>query len=318
MAIGSTIALAKRKKKEDKPIQQDFLEKQGLVSQNPPGFLESLQSKSQEQTPKIEDTGFVVHKDQSGEIVGFDRNGKTYYRPKGLSDEEWFGNIEALSSQEARKTNVPQGATIAGTAQKQYELQQQIGQIGQIGALTDATEAPIDWGQALTAGGAKILPSMLGGAGIGAAAGLMGSAGALSIPGAIVGGVTGSISGFVGGVMTNIKAQQKGELQAADIELTNARTNMRQLAMLASQDPANADIYIAQYNAQLTRVYQARRQTAAEVAGNLNKFMEDGREQLADFDAFIQPGGIADIYGQKLQTSLQSGVPLSVYGDQLI
>ena len=39
--------------------------------------------------------------------------------------------------------------------------------------------------------------------------------------------------------------------------------------------------------------------------------MEDGREQLADFDSFLQTGGIADIYGQKLAVSLQTGVPLT-------
>ena len=119
-------------------------------------------------------------------------------------------------------------------------------------------------------------------------------------------------------VTDDIKEQQRGELQAAAIELTNARTNMRQLAMLASQDLANADIYIQQYNQQLTRIHQARRQTQAEVQGDLNAFMEDGREQLADFDAFLISGGIADVYGQKLAIALDSGVPLSINGEGLL
>ena len=93
---------------------------------------------------------------------------------------------------------------------------------------------------------------------------------------------------------------------------------MRQLAMLASQDPANADIYISQYNDALTRIYQSRRQTQAEVTGDLNAFMEDGREQLAAFDIFLQEGGLADIYGQKLAISLNTGVPLSINGEDLI
>ena len=89
--------------------------------------------------------------------------------------------------------------------------------------------------------------------------------------------------------------------------------------MLASQDPANADIFIKQYNDQLTRIHQARRQTKAEVTGDLNAFMEDGREQLADFDAFLLEGGIADIYGQKLSIALGSGIPLSVIeSEQLV
>ena len=87
--------------------------------------------------------------------------------------------------------------------------------------------------------------------------------------------------------------------------------------MLASQDPSNADIYIQQYNAVLTRIHQSRRQTQAEVTGDLNAFMEDGREQLADFDLFLQPGGLAEIYGQKLTIALNTGVPLSINGEDL-
>jgi len=158
----------------------------------------------------------------------------------------------------------------------------------------------------------------VGGALLGGVAGA-GAGSTVTAPlGALLGGLGGAATGFVNGILGNIKEQQRGELQAADVELTNARTNMRQLAMLASQDPSNADIYISQYNQQLTRVYQARRQTQAEVQGDLNSFMEDGREQLADFDAFLQEGGIADVYGQKLKIALISGVPLSLTGEELL
>ena len=81
--------------------------------------------------------------------------------------------------------------------------------------------------------------------------------------------------------------------------------------MNAAQDPANADIYIQQYNQQLLRIHQARRQTKAEVTGDLNAWIEDGREQLADFDAFLRPGGIADGYADKLRIALEAGVPLT-------
>ena len=87
--------------------------------------------------------------------------------------------------------------------------------------------------------------------------------------------------------------------------------------MLASRDPANADVYISLYNQAVTRMHQARRQTKAEVTGDLNAFMEDGREQLARFDSFLSPGGLAETYGIKLQASLDSGIPLSINGEEL-
>lgn len=253
----------------------------------------------------------VIRDQDTGRISGVTlSNGSTF-----------FGNkreVEAIVNRQTAKTETPEGAVTAGTAQRQLELQQQINKIGQIGKLNPAVQADINISQAITAGAAKVIPAAVGGAALGATAGLIGSGGALSIPGAIGLGAAGAVTGFTSGILSNIKEQQRGELQAADIELTNARTNMRQLAMLASQDPANADIYISQYNDQLTRIYQARRQTKAEVTGDLNSFMEDGREQLADFDAFLQPGGIADIYGQKLSIALNSGIPLSINGEQLI
>ncbi len=242
-------------------------------------------------------------------------DGRTFL---GLSPED----VQAVAEGEQARVARPEGTAPVGTAQaqalQQQRIQQQIAQIGQLGTIDPAVQADINFSQAVTAGLAGAIPGAIGGAAVGAGAGLVGTGGALSLPGAIAVGGAGLIGGFVSGIIGNIKEQQRGELQAADIELTNARTNMRQLAMLATQDPANADIYISQYNQQLTRIHQARRQTKAEVSGDLNAWMEDGREQLADFDAFLQEGGIADVYGQKLAIALQSGVPLSINGETLV
>jgi len=230
-------------------------------------------------------------------------DGRTF---SGLSPDE----VREIAERETARGVPPAGTAPVGTAQAQAEeqarLQAEVGQIGQTGQLTEAKQAKVNLSQAATAGAAGAIPGILGGA-IGGA-----TIGALGGPiGAVGGAIIGGLGTFVSGVLSNIKEQQRGELQAADVELKNARTNMRQLAMLASQDPVRADIYIQQYNQQLTRVIQARRQTKAEVQGDLNSWMEDGREQLADFDSFLQPGGIADIYGQKLAVSLQTGVPLT-------
>ena len=241
-------------------------------------------------------------------------DGRTFL---GLSPDE----VSEVARLEQRGTEQPLGTAPVGTAQAQAEeaakLQETIAQIGQIGQLTAAQQADINISQAATAGLARVIPGLLGGAAGGAAVGAVSTGGIGAAPAAAIGAIGGTLTGFTSGLLGNIKEQQRGELQASDIELTNARTNMRQLAMLASQDPANADVYIAQYNNQLTRLHQARRQTKVEVQGDLNAFMEDGREQLADFDAFLQPGGTADIYGQKLSIALSSGVPLSINGQEL-
>ena len=260
-----------------------------------------------------------------GDIEGSSK--ETVTLPDG---RQFFGlnkdDVEDLRQQVAKEKARLEGTAPLGTAQAQAEeqarLQQSIGQIGQIGQLTEAEQAKINYSQALTAGTVGQIPSLLSTAGQfavgGAIAGGAGGAGIGAVPGALIGAGVGIIAGIARGVLGNIKEQQRGELQAADIELTNARTNMRQLAMLASQDRANADIYINAYNNQLTRIHQARRQTKAEVQGDLNSFMEDGREQLADFDAFLQDGGIADVYGQKLRIALQTDTPLSFEGTELM
>jgi hypothetical protein len=201
----------------------------------------------------------------------------------------------------------------AQAAQAQ-RIQEIISTIGTVGNLTPAQQASINKSQALTAGTVGSIPSILATAGTFAVGGAIGG----GPVGAAIGAGVGIIAGIARGIIGNIKEQQRGELQASKIELTNARTNMRQLAMLASQDPQNADVYIAQYNAQLTRVHQARRKTKAEVSGDLNAWMEDGREQLSAFDDFLISGGIADVYGQKLRIALASGVPLDISGEEFL
>jgi len=268
-----------------------------------------------EEAPKVKLTTPETFRDEQGRLSGIRLpNGETYL---GLNPQD----VRQMAAAEELKTAQPIGTAPVGTAQQQaeeqFKLQQQIGQIGQVGQLTPAQQAEINWSQAATAGASKVIPGLLGGAATGAVAGSV-VPGIGTAVGAIGGAIAGAVGTFASGILGNIKEQQRGELQAADIELTNARTNMRQLAMLASQDPANADVYIKQYNDQLTRIHQARRQTQAEVQGDLNAFMEDGREQLADFDAFLQPGGIADVYGQKLKIALQTDTPLSFEGTELM
>ena len=244
--------------------------------------------------------GTVVQNAETGEPVGFINSKGDFVKAKKPE-------VEAYTQKQGAGAGAGAGTT------EEYAQQQRLvqlsEQIGRIGTLTAAEEAGINWSQAIMAGAASSAGYAAGGVALGAVGGGVGS---------VPLGIAGGVGGFIKGIIGNIKEQQRGELQAADVELTNARTSMRQLAMLATQDPANADMYIQQYNQILTRVHQARRQTQVEVKGDLNSWMEDGREQLADFDAFLQSGGIADIYGQKLRVALISGVPLSINGEGLL
>jgi len=261
-----------------------------------------------------------VFRNEQGRLSGVTLpDGRTFL---GLSPAE----VNKIVEQQKQIKQTPDGAVEVG-AQRKLERQQQaqVQTAGSVGltpqqiALTQAgaQEAPIDKGQAISAGIANIVPSLIGGAAGGAAIGAIGGGGVGAIPGAAIGAVGGLLTGFFNGVRSNIKSQQSGQIQSTTKVLSSAKTNMRQLAILAAQDPANAPSYVEAYNQQLAQVYRAQAKLKLETAGNLNKFMDDGTTQLADFDLFIQAGGIADLYRQKLEVSLLSGVPPTFTAEDL-
>lgn len=276
-------------------------------------------------TPKVTDQGIQIGTpeltqeqmtrsvDFKGDTVKVSQGGETFTMTRDeyknyLNSQKGEGFTSTPETQrlaELQKRYSPEG-------QRQAALQAAIAEIGQIGQLDPAKEAKINHRQAFIAGLANVIPGFLGGAAVGAGAGLVGSAGALSLPGALVVGAAGAVTGLTSGYINNVKVQQKGEIGAAKAELAAATSNMRQFAMMATQDPANAEEYIDLYNQQLTRAHQARRQVKAETSGDLNSWIEDGRKDLADFDVFLQPGGKADLYGRRLQIALSEGAPLGV------
>ena len=246
------------------------------------------------------DSNVGFNADRTVTVSGADGN------PVTLSQEEYqtfLGKGGALTN------NVQQAQ--AQPTQQELAIQQFLSKIGRVGRLDPAEEAAINFSQALTAGAFGVA----GGAAGGAAVGLLGGAGGPG--GAALGAGLGSIGGFINGVIRNIQTQQRGEIGAAKQELSKATTAMRQLATLASRNPADADYYISLYNKQLTRVHQARLQTKLETSGDLNAWVEDGRTQLAEFDVFLRPGGTADIYGERLRVALATGQELSISGDEL-
>lgn len=225
-------------------------------------------------------------------------------------------DINKIAAGEANKVQMPLNSSPVGTAQASANQQMQVQQaISQIGAVNPniglVRETPIDFGQAMTAGVANV-PSLITNIATGAAGGAAAGSvipGVGTVAGGVAGGVAGAIKGVWGGVTSNIAKQQRGEIAASVDVLTSAKTNMRQLSVLAANDPANAGEYVQAFNYQKQLVYQAQRKIKAETTGNLNKFTEDGTDILSDFDLFLGPGGAAEIYGQKLSVALQTGVP---------
>lgn len=182
-------------------------------------------------------------------------------------------------------------------------------------------EAPIDWRQALTAGtlgaGPSIFTRAAAGAGVGAAAGSV-IPGIGTAIGGIAGGLGGGISAIYSGITSNIKKQQGGNIGESMNVLSSAKVNMRQLAILAAKDPTHADEYVDAYNQQLANVYAAQSRLKLETQGNLNKWMDDGTEKLSDFEIFLSPGGLADLYGVRLKNSLMAGGAVELTAEDMM
>jgi len=232
-------------------------------------------------------------------------------------------DVAQIANKEAGRVAIPENAQPAGTAQALAERQARLQQLSQQGLITEQElaliqEAPIDFGQALTAGTLGNLPSVAS-----AVAGGVLGLGIGAIPGAVVGGVGGLISAIWSGTQSNIKAQQKGEINSAVDVLTNAKANMRQLRMVAETDPTRAEQALEGYYFWFNEVKKAERKVQRETQGNLNKFMEDGTETLSDFELFFAPNGYADIQRIRLEQAIirgQSATPeelIRVYQEEI-
>lgn len=269
----------------------------------------------QKQTEKANEPGDTFPKiftDQQGRPSGITtETGNTYL---GMKPQE----VEAYAQAQLAQRPGQATQTLMGEQQARQQQAQAMQALQQLGltpeqvnlARQQAGEAPIDWGQALTAGLANVAPSTVGGAVGGTAIGAI-AGGVGAVPGAIIGGVGGFLTGFLNGVRSNIKSQQSGEIASTQKVLTNAKSNLRQIRMLAQADPSRADEAVELYNQQMALVYQAQQKLKLETQGNLNAFMEDGTEKLVEFDLFLQAGGYADLQRQRLQEALAGGVALS-------
>lgn len=282
-------------------------------TKNTPSIEQNVKNNVQAMGGYVDETGKYIPSINPGKKIDFNKDGSiSYTTATGQSYKLTKDEYSALIGRSGTVTkNVSEIKAFESGALEQEQKRQALSNLGlneqQIMAIESGlVEAPIDWGQALTAGAANILPSAVGGAAGGAAIGAF-AGGIGAAPGAAIGAVGGLVTGLFKGIIGNIKQQQSGEIRASQDVLAASRTNMRRLSTLAAKDPNNAAAYVDLYNQQLMQVYQAQRKIKLETSGNLNKFMEDGTDILSDFDLFLQPGGQAEIYRMQLEMALMTG-----------
>jgi len=254
-----------------------------------------------------------IFRNDKGQITAVLADGK--FLPFGNDSE-----ARRFLQRRLQKLTTPEGAIEVGEARQKEAILKATQKIGkltpeQLVSVQGAAEAPIDVRQAVTAGLVPNAPSIISrtaaGATAGGVAGAIGGLGIGAIPAAIIGGSVGFISAVYSGIQKNIETQKKGEIGASQDVLSFGIRNMRQLAQLATQDPANADKYINQYNQQLLLIHRAREQIKVETDENLDKYIEDGTDIISDFNLVLDENGLADIYGQRLDVALRKGLVLT-------
>lgn len=274
----------------------------------------------------IDETGKYVPSTKPSTKINFKKDGTIEYTPVGgetltLSKEEYNTLLgkEGVNTSKTKEIEAVQGGAI-----EQAKLKQTASQLGltpeEIAqAQAQGIEAPIDVGQAATSGIAGAAPAAIGAA----AGGLLATSGVLAATGvgapiaagtlAVAGGLY-AVSKLWSGVTSNLKSQQSGEISSTKDTLAAAKTNMRLLTQLAASDPVRA---VEIYDQQLSQVYQAQAKLKLETSGTLDKYLDDGTEDLSDFDLFLQPGGQAELLKAKIEQAILSGAPVDLTAEEI-
>lgn len=302
-AIKSFEEFSKPKVKEKEKASKAIV----LPTQLDPALL----PKVEEETPaKKSLTSPEVFKNEKGNLSGITLpDGRTFL---GLSPEE----VNQVNEGYQKKTTPPKGTQPVGTAANLEQQQAQGAQLAQSidaqSALADRIEAQPtqpNYGQALGAGVANVIPGLVGGVVAGAAGGaVIGGVGA--IPGAVIGGVAGAIGTFVSGVKSDLKGQLSGELSAKSLTVTKAERNLRALVTDTNQNPANAAQNLELFNAQLALLDREHGALILETNRDLNKWLsQDGTTQLQRYELFNSQGGTRDFLKMQMQSALLNPNP---------
>ena len=212
---------------------------------------------------------------------------------------------QALSAQEAEQA-------------RQLKLQETLSTLGDIDTVT-GQEQSLDVSEALTAGVARDPAGIIRDAAIGAWAGATTGTTIGAATGGPIGAGAGAIGGAVAGIgvavwrniQGNIEDQQKGQIGANVERYNQGLRNLRQLALLATTYPEQADQLVADFNTQKSIMHQAYEDTKAETDEDLEKYLEDGTEILAKFEAALGENGMVDIYELRLNLALSRDTPMN-------
>lgn len=268
---------------------------------------EGLPEQTQITPPRADPTKPEIFKDDKGEQSGIRLpDGRVFL---GLSQEE----IKQIADAEARKQALPQGTSLAGTAQAASDIAFQGEQLtGQVGEFEQLGISPtgLNVGEAATTGIVGALPTALKLGATGAALGLTGgvSVGALGGPvgagaGAVIGAVAGFVGGFASSMIGNFKSQRKDTTTAQQRTLDEGKQTMKDWATLAKNDPVNKAQYLSEYNKQSAQIDQAYRQMKLDTSKDVAKF-ETALPNLAEFESFYSDGGERDTLNIEMRTAL--------------
>jgi hypothetical protein len=195
--------------------------------------------------------------------------------------------ISLYTNKMATPTGAIEGSAAAANQQRIEEFMPMAAKIGELdkSILAQAETTPLRYGQALGAGLNVGGTAAAGGAVVGAASGLVGSGGTLSIPAAAILGSLGGVGGFITGTYQNLKAQRKGVVDIKAGSLNEGITNLKSLIKYANSDPQNAEEYYRAFNEQLSYIERDHGSLKMDTNGWF-KTLNDGDPQLADYQRF--------------------------------
>jgi len=186
----------------------------------------------------------VLTDSETGEVTGFNKGGRTIFRPPGISDAEWQETLDRAAGKETRRGLMPediQGAVTRQEVSQRENRQQALELMSLLGAqqlnFEDLSPDQLDLIQAITSGtaGAGI------GAGTGAIAGAIGGGGVGAIPGAAIGFAGGALQG----IRSNIRAQITGQIGTGTLSVRQLERNMNDaIRLINSGDDPNEAVLI--------------------------------------------------------------------------
>lgn len=246
-------------------------------------------------------------------------DGRTFL---GLSDRD----ARRLAAQQAEKQAEeaalfqPEG-TARAIATQQFEGQQLAGQVGQLDRQA-ISPTGLSTEEALRVGIVDAIPSAIKSAGALAGAGAVLGAGAgavggplapATVPagagiGAAIGGAAGFVSSLASSMKSNFASQRRDTTTAQQRVLDEGKQNMNDWVTMATNDPANKNEYLAEYNKQSSQIEQAYRQMKLDTSRDVAKF-ETALPNLAEFEAFYSAGGERDALDSDMRNALLSVSP---------